>query len=166
MNLNPLSKDGIYYYLLIKNKEDNRVSNLLKEIETEKLKREAESYKNRGKTLIENFTNDSDEFVAYNKEYNNWKNNNAKNLNEFFNSDNKDDYFNNKLNDEEQKVIVDMLQIENIIDEDYPLKDKIKDFKKIVKEKKKRSGNYEGVESDTDKGFEDEEDYVEREEQD
>ena len=73
---------------------------------------------------------------------------------------------NNKLNDEEQKVIVDMLQIENIIDEEYPLKDKIKDFKKIVKEKKKRSGNYEGVESDTDKGFEDEEDYVEREEQD
>ncbi len=166
MNLSPLSKDGIYYYLLIKNKEDNRVSNLLKEIEIEKLKREAESYKNRGKTLIENFTNDSDEFVAYNKEYNNWKNNNAKNLNEFFNSDDKDDYFNNKLNDEEQKVIVDMLQIENIIDEEYPLKDKIKEFKKIVKEKKKSSGNYEGIESDTDKGFEDEEDYVEREEQD
>ena len=59
-----------------------------------------------------------------------------------------------------------LIQIENIIDEEYPLKDKIKDFKKIVKEKKKRSGNYEGVESDTDKGFEDEEDYVEREEQD
>ena len=151
--MSPLSQDGVYYYLLIKSKEDDRLGNLNKLIKTEKEKREANGFKHRGQNLQENFTLDSDEFVAFNKDYLLWKDNCAPEIKEFFNIDDneKDNYFKEKLNEKEQKVIYDMLEIENILDEEYPLRDKLDIYSNIV-----------GVESNRNENGE--EDYKEKEE--
>ena len=168
--LTPLSQDGIYYYLLIKSKEDDKLNNILKKIQIEKEKREAQNFVKRGKTLLENFTKDSDEFLSYEKDYKNWKEKVAPQLNEYFNTEDngKDDYFNNNLDDNEEQVVVNMMQIENIIDENLDYNSKIKGYKKVIKEKKKSNGTYEGLESDTDNelGAGDEEQYIENEEND
>ena len=169
-NLTPLSQDGVYYYLLIKSKEDDKLNNILKKIQIEKEKREAQNFVKRGKTLLENFTKDSDEFLSYEKDYKNWKEKVAPQLNEYFNTEDngKDDYFNNNLDDNEEQVVVNMMQIENIIDENLDYNSKIKGYKKVIKEKKKSNGTYEGLESDTDNelGAGDEEQYIEKEEND
>ena len=82
-----------------------------------------------------------------------WKDNCAPEIKEFFNIDDneKDNYFKEKLNEKEQKVIYDMLEIENILDEEYPLRDKLDIYSNIV-----------GVESNRNENGE--EDYKEKEE--
>jgi len=134
--LNPLSQDGVYYYLIIKQKNDDRLTNLNLKIGIEKQKREANSFKNRGKSLSENFTLDSDEFEAFKNEYFIWKDNCNSNLKEYFNIDDseKDNYFKDKLNNEEKKIVFDMLEIENILNEEYPLKDKIEAYSNLITE--------------------------------
>ena len=168
-NLTPLSQDGVFYYLLIKSKEDDKYNNLIKKIQIEKEKREAKNFVKRGKTLLENFTKDSDEFLLFERDYKNWKENTAPQLNQYFNTEDngKDDYFNNNLNENEEQVVVDMMQIENIIDENLDYNNKISGYKKVIKEKKKSSGTYEGLESDTDKELgEGDENYMDEEEND
>ena len=168
--LSPLSQDGVYYYLLIKSKEDDKINNILKKIQIEKEKREAHNFLKRGKALLENFTKDSDEFISFEKDYNHWKEKITPQLNEYFKTEDngKDDYFNNNLNDNEEQVVVNMMQIDNIIDDNLDYKSKIKGYKNIIKEKKKSNGTYEGLESDTDNelGEGDAENYVEKEEKD
>jgi hypothetical protein len=131
----PLAQDGIYYYLLIKNKDLNKYDNLLLKITQEKELREIESLKSRGNALKENFTDDSDEFVAYKNDYNLWKQNIIPSINKWFETDDqlKDDYFTNELNNEtEKQILIRMLECEYLLDDNSPFRFKIPEYKNII----------------------------------
>ncbi len=131
----PLAQDGIYYYLLIKNKDLNKYDNLLLKITQEKELREIESLKSRGNALKENFTDDSDEFVAYKNDYNLWKQNIIPSINKWFETDDqlKDNYFTNELNYENEKqILIRMLECEYLLDDNSPFRFKIPEYKNII----------------------------------
>ena len=134
----PLAQDGIYYYLLIKNKDLNKYDNLLLKITQEKELREIESLKSRGNALKENFTDDSDEFVAYKNDYNLWKQNVIPSINKWFETEDqlKDNYFTNELNYENEKqILIRMLECEYLLDDNSPFRFKIPKYKSIIGDK-------------------------------
>ncbi len=133
-----MAQDGIYYYLLIKNKELNKYDDLLLKITQEKELREIESLKSRGNALKENFTDDSDEFVAYKNDYNLWKQNIIPSINKWFETDDqlKDNYFTNELNYENEKqILIRMLECEYLLDDNSPFRFKIPKYKRIIGDK-------------------------------
>ena len=131
----PLAQDGIYYYLLIKNKDLKKYDDLLLKITQEKEKREIESLKSRGNALKENFTDDSDEFVAYKNDYIIWKQNVIPTINKWFETEDqlKDNYFTNELNYENEKqILIRMLECEYLLDDNSPFRFKIPKYKNII----------------------------------
>ena len=131
----PLAQDGIYYYLLIKNKNLNKYDDLLLKITQEKEKREIESLKSRGNALKENFTDDSDEFVSYKNDYNLWKQNVIPTINKWFETEDqlKDNYFTDKLNYENEKqILIRMLECEYLLDDNSPFRFKIPKYKNLI----------------------------------
>ena len=105
---NTLIKNGIYVYLLIKNKENNKIEGFLKKIKLIKEKDESNSKLFESEQLKENFTLDSDEFIYFIKEYESWKKELSPIILEYFKKENdkqKKEYF-LSLNDNPEKVII------------------------------------------------------------
>ena len=65
---NTLIKNGIYIYLLIKNKENEKIGGFLKKLKLIKEKDESQSKVFESEQLKESFTLDSDEFIFFIKE--------------------------------------------------------------------------------------------------
>ena len=113
---NTLIKNGIYIYLLIKNKHNNKIEGFLKKIKLIKEKDESQSKLFESDQLKENFTLDSDEFIYFIKEYEAWKKELSPEILEYFKKENdeqKKEYF-LSLNDKPEKIIVyNLIKIEN-----------------------------------------------------
>ena len=132
---NSLIKNGIYAYLLIKNKESQKIEGFLKKIKLIKEKDESENKVFESEQLKENFTLDSDEFIYFIKEYQSWKKELSPEILEYFNKENdeqKKEYF-LSLNDKPEKIIVyNLIKIENNNTENGDFENVLSDYKEFV----------------------------------
>ena len=132
---NTLIKNGIYTYLLIKNKENNKIEGLLKKIKLIKEKDESQSKLFESEQLKENFTLDSDEFIYFIKEYESWKKKLSPEILEYFkkeNNEQKKEYF-LSLNDNPEKIIVyNLIKIENNNTENGDFENILSEYKEYI----------------------------------
>ena len=132
---NTLIKNGIYVYLLIKNKENNKIEGFLKKIKLIKEKDESNSKLFESEQLKENFTLDSDEFIYFIKEYETWKKELSTEILEYFKKENdeqKKEYF-LSLNDKPEKIIVyNLIKIENNNTENGDFDNILSEYKEYV----------------------------------
>ena len=132
---NTLIKNGIYIYLLIKNKENNKIEGFLKKIKLIKEKDESESKLFESDQLKENFTLDSDEFIYFLKEYESWKKDLSPEILEYFKKENdeqKKEYF-LSLNDKPEKIIVyNLIKIENNNTENGDFDNILNEYKEYI----------------------------------
>ena len=133
---NTLIKNGIYTFLLIKNKENSKIEGFLKKIKIIKEKDESQSKVYESEDLKENFTLDSDEFIYFKKEYESWKKELSPEILEYFNKENdeqKKEYF-SSLNDNEKIIIYNLIKIENNSTEDGDFINILEEYKKFIPE--------------------------------
>ena len=132
---NGIVKKGIYLYLLIKDKEDQKYDEFLKKIKLIKEKSESESKVLESEDLKENFTLDSDEFIYFIKEYESWKSTLSDVILEYFKKENdeqKKEYF-LSLNDKPEKIIVyNLIKIENNNTENGDFGNILSEYKEYV----------------------------------
>ena len=132
---NTLIKNGIYIYLLIKNKENEKIGGFLKKLKLIKEKDESQSKVFESEQLKESFTLDSDEFIFFIKEYQSWKKELSPEILEYFKKENdeqKKEYF-LSLNDKPEKIIVyNLLKIENNNTENGDFENVLNEYKEFV----------------------------------
>ena len=132
---NTLVKNGIYTYLLIKNKENEKIGGFLKKLKLIKEKDESQSKVFESEQLKESFTLDSDEFIFFKKEYQSWKKELSPEILEYFKKENdvqKKEYF-LSLNDKPEKIIVyNLLKIENNNTENGDFENVLNEYKEFV----------------------------------
>ena len=132
---NALIKNGIYTYLLILNKENNKIEGFLKKIKLIKEKDESNSKLFESEQLKENFTLDSDEFIYFIKEYEAWKKELSPEILEYFKKENdeqKKEYF-LSLNDKPEKIIVyNLIKIENNNTENGDFDNILNEYKEYI----------------------------------
>jgi hypothetical protein len=132
---NTLVKNGIYTYLLIKNKENDKIGGFLKKLKLIKEKDESQSKVFESEQLKESFTLDSDEFIFFIKEYQSWKKELSPEILEYFKKENdeqKKEYF-LSLNDKPEKIIVyNLLKIENNNTENGDFENVLNEYKEFV----------------------------------
>ena len=132
---NALIKNGIYTYLLILNKENNKNEGFLKKIKLIKEKDESNSKLFESEQLKENFTLDSDEFIYFIKEYEAWKKELSPEILEYFKKENdeqKKEYF-LSLNDKPEKIIVyNLIKIENNNTENGDFDNILNEYKEYI----------------------------------
>ena len=132
---NTLIKNGIYIYLLIKNKENEKIGGFLKKLKLIKEKDESQSKVFESEQLKESFTLDSDEFIFFIKEYQSWKKELSPEILEYFKKENdeqKKEYF-LSLNDKPEKIIVyNLLKIENNNTENGEFENVLNEYKEFV----------------------------------
>ena len=134
---NGIVKRGIYLYLLIKDKENQKYDEFLKKIKLIKEKSESESKVLESEDLKENFTLDSDEFIYFIKEYESWKSTLSDVILEYFKKENdeqKKEYFLSLKLSPERIIIYNLIKIENNNTENG-------DFENILNEYKEHISN-------------------------
>lgn len=123
--MNYFLKDGIYFYLTIDNliKENEKMKSILEKIKAEKDLREAADFCKRVENLKENFTIDSNEFIDFIEQFNDWKKGMHQGLKDFFalEDDKKAEQF-NKMSNDEKVTILNMIYVECDIDENSSLR--------------------------------------------
>ena len=123
--MNSFLKDGIYYYLTIDNmiKENEKMKSLLEKIKGEKDLREAADFCKRVENLKENFTIDSNEFIDFIEQFNEWKKGMHQGLKDFFalEDEKKTEEFKKMSNDEKVSVL-NIIYVECDIDENSALR--------------------------------------------
>ena len=137
---NNLVQNGIFLYLLIKDKENKKLEHLLGKIKKINEKSESKEKLFLAETMKENFTLDSDEFIGFIKEYKEWKESLSSDILEYFKKENdeqKKEYF-LSLNDNPEKIIIyNLLKIENINTENGDFEKVLEEYKEYIKEDKK-----------------------------
>ena len=123
--MNSFLKDGIYYYLTIDNmiKENEKMKSILEKIKGEKDLREAADFCKRVENLKENFTIDSNEFIDFIEQFNEWKKGMHQGLKDFFalEDEKKTEEFKKMSNDEKVSVL-NIIYVECDIDENSALR--------------------------------------------
>ena len=123
--MNSFLKDGIYYYLTIDNliKENEKMKNILEKMKGEKDLREAADFCKRVENLKENFTIDSNEFIDFIEQFNEWKKGIHQGLKDFFalEDDKKTEEF-KKLSNDEKVSVLNIIYVECDIDENSALR--------------------------------------------
>jgi hypothetical protein len=132
---NGLVKSGIYLYLLIKDKENQKYDEFLKKIKLIKEKSESESKVLESDDLKENFTLDSDEFIYFIKEYESWKSTLSDVILEYFKKENdeqKKEYFLSLKLSPERIIIYNLIKIENNNTEDGAYENILNEYKEHI----------------------------------
>ena len=132
---NGLVKSGIYLYLLIKDKENQKYEQFLKKIKLIKEKSESESKVLESDDLKENFTLDSDEFIYFIKEYEAWKSTLSEVILEYFKKENdeqKKEYFLSLKVSPERIIIYNLIKIENNNTEDGDYENILNEYKEHI----------------------------------
>ena len=132
---NGIVKNGIYLYLLIKDKENQKYEEFLKKIKLIKEKSESESKVLESEDLKENFTLDSDEFIYFIKEYESWKSTLSDVILEYFKKENdeqKKEYFLSLKLSPERIIIYNLIKIENNNTEDGDFENILNDYKEHI----------------------------------
>ena len=132
---NGIVKKGIYLYLLIKDKEDQKYDEFLKKIKLIKEKSESESKVLESEDLKENFTLDSDEFIYFIKEYESWKSTLSDVILEYFKKENdeqKKEYFLSLKLSPERIIIYNLIKIENNNTEDGDYENILNEYKEHI----------------------------------
>ena len=132
---NGLVKSGIYLYLLIKDKENQKYDEFLKKIKLIKEKSESESKVLESDDLKENFTLDSDEFIYFIKEYESWKSTLSDVILEYFKKENdeqKKEYFLSLKLSPERIIIYNLIKIENNNTEDGDFENILNEYKEHI----------------------------------
>ena len=133
-----LAQNGIYIYLLIKDKEDKKIEKFLGKIKKINEKIESKAKLFSSESLKESFTLDSDEFICFIKDFNEWKQTLSPDILEYFNKETeeqKKEYF-MSLNDNPEKIIIyNLLKIENNNTEDGLFNKVIQEYEGLFKEK-------------------------------
>ena len=132
---NGIVKKGIYLYLLIKDKEDQKYDEFLKKIKLIKEKSESESKVLESEDLKENFTLDSDEFIYFIKEYESWKSTLSDVILEYFKKENdeqKKEYFLSLKLSPERIIIYNLIKIENNNTEEGDFENILNEYKEHI----------------------------------
>ena len=132
---NGIVKKGIYLYLLIKDKEDQKYDEFLKKIKLIKEKSESESKVLESEDLKENFTLDSDEFIYFIKEYESWKSTLSEVILEYFKKENdeqKKEYFLSLKLSPERIIIYNLIKIENNNTEEGDFENILNEYKEHI----------------------------------
>ena len=132
---NGIVKKGIYLYLLIKDKEDQKYDEFLKKIKLLKEKSESESKVLESDDLKENFTLDSDEFIYFVKEYESWKSTLSEVILEYFKKENdeqKKEYFLSLKESPERIIIYNLIKIENNNTEEGDFENILNEYKEHI----------------------------------
>ena len=132
---NGLVKSGIYLYLLIKEKQNQKYEEFLKKIKLIKEKSESESKVLESDDLKENFTLDSDEFIYFIKEYESWKSTLSDVILEYFKKENdeqKKEYFLSLKLSPERIIIYNLIKIENNNTEDGAFENILNEYKEHI----------------------------------
>jgi hypothetical protein len=132
---NGIVKKGIYLYLLIKDKEDQKYDEFLKKIKLIKEKSESESKVLESEDLKENFTLDSDEFIYFIKEYESWKSTLSDVILEYFKKENdeqKKEYFLSLKLSPERIIIYNLIKIENNNTEEGDYENILNEYKEHI----------------------------------
>ncbi len=117
---NILVQTGIYLYLVIKNKQKSYLGGLVRKLRFEKEKIDSLSKRIHIESLRKTFTYDSDEVVAFVKQYQEWKKDISKEILEYFgkkNEEEKENYFKSLPDDPHKKIVYNLLCIENRCDD-------------------------------------------------
>ena len=135
---NTLLQKGIYLFLLIKDRQTQKITEFLKKIKLIKEKVESESKVLESEELKESFTLDSDEFIYFIKEYEAWKKELSEPILEYFKKENdeqKKEYFLSLKDNPEKIIVYNLIKIENNNTEEGDYEKILEEYKEHIPEK-------------------------------
>ena len=142
-SFNFLCQIGLYLYLLLIKKEKPFLESFINKLNYVKIKYESTMYRTHIESLLLNFTHDSDEAGVFKKKYFKWKENLPKNLGDIIEKESeeeKEKMIVNINDDNQKKIVFNLIVIESLIKKDKNLKkfvDKLRNKFPLIDEIKK-----------------------------
>ena len=142
-SFNFLCQIGLYLYLLLIQKEKPFLESFINKLNYVKIKYESTMHRTHIESLLLNFTHDSDEAGVFKKKYFKWKESLPKNLGDIIEKESEEEKEKMILNindDNQKKIVFNLIVIESLIKKDKNLKkfvDKLRNKFPLIDEIKK-----------------------------